>query len=162
MLKIMKGPVWGVISASSRLTSQGGSHRSYLHGRQWTLPALSINGQHGWTFSARVRLPPIKCDRKWLLLLKPPSQRPDPPIQISMKTICQTKPQSMYNRAASQLMRCWAFFNGQDTFGTPNSSGQKWKWWNLNGLWYHTLVSMFILTFQWFTSQIILNNLCNV
>ncbi len=125
MLKIMQGSVWRVISATSRLTSQGGSHRSYLDGRQWTLPALSVKDQHGWTFSAHVRLPPIKCDYKWLLLLKVSSQRLRHPIQISMKTIFQTKQQSMQD---------WAVRAGPFSLGRKQ---QDWKRWNWNGLWCH-------------------------
>lgn len=64
--------VWWVISATSRLTFQGGSHRSYLDGRQWTLLTLSIKGQHDWSFSAHVRLPSIKCNSQMLAALKGP------------------------------------------------------------------------------------------
>lgn len=98
---IVQGSVWRVISATSRLTLQGGSHRSYLDGRQWTPPTASIKAQHDWTFSAHVRLPPIKSDCKCLPLLKASSQRSHQSIRISIKTIRQTKPQSTYVWAVS-------------------------------------------------------------
>lgn len=90
-----------------------------------------------------------------------------PPIDLipPFKFLRKQSARLNHSQCTTELWVDWCaagpFLMGR-THATPNLSGQNWKWWNLNGLWYHTLVSIFILTFRWFTSQIILNSLCSI